>query len=502
VCFVLCGLHAAIGCSDSIAVIGTYQRPTTGGGGEPGVSDAGAPAAVGGSGGHAGAIMTGTAGAADAGGNRRDERLRIVTGSRDQFCAGHGPALASFVTTTDGGSEPQCTAGVARRLFSYALCSCGDLTLTGGVATIDMFDSRQGPYSSREGSGSIGVNASLSEEAGTATMGTAVIAGSGFLATGPMSFYGDVKSNAAINLSGFGVSFQRDLWVNADIHGILTATVQRDVYQTAGFSGADSLPRSGSLYRRDVAVPPPCPCRDAALLDIAGIVASARTDNDNDDLGVSSAALTTLLSSGSAPAGFACGRFALGSVEIGADFSSATTGRMALFVDGDLTLHSDFGASLEPGAELDVFVTGDLRLAGPGRIGTETRPAALRLYIAGAAPLSIDDTHPLAVQIYAPHAPIVMAMTTKPVLGAIFAARIETQGVYTMHYDRAISEAGEQCSGASPTPAKLLSGDACHACPGGLADLGGGVCGTCARDADCCEPMACVSGLCQPLVLQ
>jgi hypothetical protein len=498
VCLLLGALHTAISCSDATAVVATYRTPTSGSGGHPQAGSSGASAAMGGH--DAGQSMTGVAGR----GEIREETIRVATGSRDQFCAGHGPALGSYGVTTGGGSEPACTAGIGRRLFPYALCSCSDLTLGGSLATIDAFDSSQGANTMAQGYAAIGVNDSLSHGATlAANVGTAIIAGSEFLVAGAMGIHGDVKSNAALNLSGVGITIVRDLWVNADIHGGLTATLGRDLYQTAGYSGAETLHRTAGThtYRQDVSVTPPCPCQDSALLDIAGIVVSAQTNNDNAELGISAAALADMLGAGSAPAGFTCGRFALDSLVSGNDFSSAISGRMALFVDGSLTLSGDFGASLAPGAELDVFVTGDLRLSGPGRIGTQARPAALRLYIGGAAPLNIDDANPLAAQIYAPRAPAVIATSVLvSVSGSIFAAKIETRSAFVMHYDRSIIEAGEECSGAAATPARLLSANACHACPGGLADIGG-VCGACARDSDCCDPLVCVSGSCQPLIL-
>jgi hypothetical protein len=402
-----------------------------------------------------------------------------------------------------GAIEQSCTAGVGRRLFPYALCSCGDITMGGTIATVDSFDSRQGAYAMGDGAGAVGANGSLTNLASLAShFGTTIVAGSGFFATGPMGFGGDVKSNGAVELGGIGISLGRDLWVNADIRGMPTATLTRDLYQTRGYAGADTLNRiSGTktlLLEPDFAVAPPCPCTDSARLDIAGIVASAQTNNDNASVASSAADLSTRLSAGSVPTGFGCGRFALSGVEIARDFSSAIEGRVALFVDGDLTLRGDLGASLAPGAELDVFVTGDLRLSAPGQIGTQERPAALRLYVAGSAPLIIDGTSPWAVQLYAPRVPVVIAGT---VLGSIFAASIETQLAFVMHYDRSIMDAGEECTAAPPTPSQLLRADECQACPAGLADVSGGACGACTRDADCCEPLVCESGLCQPLVV-
>jgi hypothetical protein len=136
VCLLLGGLHAALGCSDATAVVGTYRTPSSGGDGHPAGGSSGASADAGQSDGASGS-MTGAAGRVETQHQTHDETIQIATGSRDQFCAGHGPALSSHVTTIGGASEPQCTAGIGRRLFPYALCSCSDLTLSGISGAID-----------------------------------------------------------------------------------------------------------------------------------------------------------------------------------------------------------------------------------------------------------------------------------------------------------------------------------------------------------------------------
>jgi hypothetical protein len=122
------------------------------------------------------------------------------------------------------------------------------------------------------------------------------------------------------------------------------------------------------------------------------------------------------------------------------------------------------------------------------------------LYVAGADALTLTDANPVSAQLYAPHTPLVIDSTSAALFGSIVAARLETRNVYVMHYDRAIIDAGEDCSAPEPTPATLLHTASCQPCPSGLAAVDGH-CGACTRDADCCEPLVCANGSCQPLVL-
>jgi hypothetical protein len=500
VCVVVCAVSplGTSGCSDTTLIIAEYKRPNAH---DAGSSGASSDSGMGGAGGEAGGAL----GLAGAGVGPREGAIAIANAAREVFCADHGPALRSVTKPSAGEAAPVCTAGIGRRLFSYALCTCGDMTLSGSLATIDSFDSRQGPYKTAETGSAIGCNGSLQDQAGfpSSIAGTVIVAGSMFQLAAFMSFGGDVKVNTSIDLPTVGVGFDRDLWVNGDIRGVVGAPVGRDVHQSLGYTGADMLSLKGMLYREPVSVNTPCPCEDESLLDIRGLVAAAQADNDNAALLVPPAALgamTMSMDAGALQTGFTCGRFATPSLVINSDITSELSGRAALFVDGDLTLNADFGAGLPEGAELDVFVTGELRFSGPGRLGSQARPSALRLYVGGSNSLTITSANPIAAQIYAPHTPVLVDSSLAAVFGSIFAAQLETRGIFGLHYDRAIIDAGEGCTSPSPTPAALLCAASCQPCPNGLAAVSG-ACGACARDADCCEPLVCADGACQPLIL-
>jgi len=56
------------------------------------------------------------------------------------------------------------------------------------------------------------------------------------------------------------------------------------------------------------------------------------------------------------------------------------TGRTVLSVDGNLTTCS-FSITVDPGAELDIFVRGRLESSASTILGDPTRPVALRRYV-------------------------------------------------------------------------------------------------------------------------
>jgi hypothetical protein len=399
-------------------------------------------------------------------------------------------------------------------LFSYALCSCGDVQmLSGGYFSTDSFDSRMGAITAAttQGGAPVGINGLFINHtvAPTPIRGSVIIAGEGSLQVdGALEVGGDLKTNATLELANSMFSFARDLWANADIHGTSAVKVPRDVYQTPGRTGAQTLSVGGRVQTRDFSVSSPCACGADAELDVAAVVAKARANNDNAELEMSSSELSASLRAGTVPASLTCGRFVLDEVSIPGNTLAKLVGRTALFVDGDLTLDGAFATDLAPGAELDVFVSGNLLigsasqdttgsgLGGAANVGMPGRPAAVRLYIAGSGTIYIHDAITYAAQLYAPHALVKMSsVVTTTTYGSILAGNFENQAFSFLHYDRAILDAGEDCAGAPP-PACVSS----KQCPAGLACVAG-VCGACASDGDCSEPMACTNGSCGPLIL-
>ena len=373
------------------------------------------------------------------------------------------------------------------------------------MIAIDAFDSRNGPLAEGESGAAIGVNGSLRTHGLTFTVnGTGIVAGGGMLPVAlTMSFGTDLKTNAAIEQVGAGIlAVGRDLWSDADVHGGPLSTVKRDLYLTPGHTGAGTFANVGGLQTRSFDISPPCACGGDELLDVPQLVAAALLDNDNAELGLSAAALSERLSRGDAPASLSCGRFALEGLHLPKGALQTLSGRLALFVAGDLTLDGDFASALAPGAELDVVVSGNLTVSGKAQIGVPARPSSVRLYIGGTGPIEISDDIHYAVQLYAPHASVQLknpptGLTTFYIdtFGSIVAGSVDVTAAFlALHYDRAVADLGEPCEAAP-----LTACSSCADCSAGRTCIDG-VCAACRTDEDCCAPFGCSAGKCEPLV--
>ena len=431
----------------------------------------------------------------DAGARNRDT-VQIEPGGRDEFCMRHGPAVRIVSAASAASSPAVCNAGVGRRLFSYGLCSCGDALINSGFST-DSFDSQQHAYGTGPSAlgGAVGINGALGTQGDFFTLGgTVIVAGRGPLTIANAgSFSGSLKTNAALAFNtSLAISVQGDLWADADINASEGTTVKGDVYQTPGHALAASVQVTGSVHTSEFVVAAPCPCGADAVLDVAAIVAEAQHENDNDPLGISADAFAASKHDAGVSAQLTCGRVWLDDAVIPADSFSTVAQRLALFVHGDLTVGANFATNFGPTGELDVFVSGDLKLDGP--IGNTDHPTALRFYVGGSQPIAFGGSLvTFAAQLYAPNAAVLLEPSPMNFFGSIFAARFEAQGTFeSLHYDRAVLELGEACDPVTPTPCEQ-----CVQCPAGLT-CRDGRCGACQSTADCCEPMVCSEGTCQP----
>jgi autotransporter-associated beta strand protein len=83
--------------------------------------------------------------------------------------------------------------------------------------------------------------------------------------------------------------------------------------------------------------------------------------------------------------------------------------------------------------------------------------------------------------------------------GSLFAGRVATAGDLTLHYDRSVLRAGDDCP-AEPPPAGGCTGCGAGVCRATQACVSG-ACAMCRSDADCCAPFVCETrtGQCLPL---
>ena len=154
---------------------------------------------------------------------------------------------------------------------------------------------------------------------------------------------------------------------------------------------------AGGRETAEVSVAPPCRCDADAGVDVAAVVEAHRETNDDEAIGLVPTAFASL--SGDSTQELPCGLYFLDGVGGQGTLTIHATGRAAVFVRGD---HAPLAVKLDQGAELDLFVEGELHLA-PSQLGDPSRPTALRLYSAGAVVIDLSQVA-LSALLYAPDA--------------------------------------------------------------------------------------------------
>jgi len=409
-----------------------------------------------------------------------DAAMDAARDAQAGFCEGGGP----LVLVGDG--RLSCSGAVAQTTFRYAICTCEGMALSAPVTT-DAFDSREGPYTSGEGGGSVGTNGRFDASADVDVGGGLDVGGSGLL-FGSTDLRVRARLQSAGPLNGDGLlAVGGDASVNGDLRVedlFVGGTVRVPADAVVEARGIDEAPRRAS---GSVTVAPPCDCAAERLLDIAALVAAHASVNDNDSAGLSPDALTGL--TGDARVTLPCGRYHVDRID-GEALTLEATGRVALFVAGDLAL-GELVIELAPGAEVDLFIAGNVLGQARWTLGDVSQPANARIYVGGDGTLELAGGATFAGNVYAPRAELVTPAAVE-VFGSLFARRIAASGPLTVHYDRALGATGEGCPTPGPCESCLDCGNqACVA----------GACGECASDTDCCAPLVCAAGTCVPQIL-
>ncbi|MBL8624702.1 MAG: hypothetical protein JNK64_25565 [Myxococcales bacterium] len=356
----------------------------------------------------------------------------VATGDgddRDAYCQGSGPPVLV---------DDTCTGDVAEAVFRAAVCACGDLGLAAAV-TLDGFDSRVGPWAPGGAGGDLASNRGIDTNAAL-TVGGSVAAAS--LAAGPradvagdLALAGDLGRGSSTITVGGSARIGGDVAVAAlDVRGTLTTSAASTV------TGAIT---AGTRATGAVAVPPPCPCDPASALDVAAVIALHATANHDAAIGLTPDALAA--ASGDQTLTLPCGRYYLGDVQIvGGGLRVRAEGRVALFIAGNVTIDGDLTVEVAPDAELDLFVGGALNLPGLVTLGDPARPRALRVYVASAGTLALSGGSTLAGNLYAPAADLASSAAVE-VFGAVLVNHWNLSAPVAVHYDRAITTAGDAC---------------------------------------------------------
>ena len=346
-----------------------------------------------------------------------------------------------LLTLPDGGQCPpitiggECAGAAAARRLRYALCSCSPLILPHGLLT-------QG------GSGMLGPpTAAVGTDqqvqlAGPAQVGGAMVAAGSFgIAFGRSAgILGTLRSGGTLASQQF-LSISGDAFVDGDVRG--QVDIDGVLHVPSGAAISSSVSAAG-LRVEPVAVEPPCDC--GAAPDLIGLINDHAMLNDNPRIHLDPGALTGSQSVLELP----CGAFYLSLIKMapGMELELRVHGRAALFVAGDVNLGDGLRVELDPMAELDLVVGGDLR-ASSGAIGGPDAPQ-VRLWLAGKS-VQLGHYAGLSASVYAPHA-VVLADGNLDVDGALFAAAVSAPGDVIVHYQAEILNAGASC-GAPPESA-------------------------------------------------
>lgn len=398
------------------------------------------------------------------------------------YCAGKGPPV---VVGGDGGVVSTCQ--LAKNTFRYALCSCDGFVGSNTLRT-DAFDSTKGPYSpaSATTGGSVGTNGNFSSS-GEVDVGGSLWASSasGLTLGGPAQARAELHS-AGNTSTGATFSVGTDAYVAENWNGNGSVTVTGKLTMPAGKTLTAPTKTIGATVVAPVTVGPACDCDPAKLVDVAGIVEGFRpaAKNDNAAMGIDQAAFESV--STATTRAVPCGRLFLTRISTSAPLKLTLTGRTAIFVGGDVALGADFEIEVPNGAELDLFIGGNVVASGGFQLGSAATPATARAYVGGNGTINLSRATTLAGNVYAPKAEAVLA-SGGTVFGSIFARRVATQGDLAIHFDESIVKGDPSC--IPPSTCKV-----CGDCGGGACI--GGKCDSCTDSSQCCAPLLCQNGKC------
>lgn len=406
-------------------------------------------------------------------------------------CLGGGPPVQ---VTSDAGTA--CSGNLAQVSFRWSVCSCTTIAASSELKT-DGFSSTTGSLDAGLLGAGVAANQGFSASSVWDVGGTAWFGG------GMNTARGTVRQRyyARGSTSGGGTEVKSDAWIqgsvqNLTVRGILSVT-------DAGAVGANVI-ADGGIQVAAFTVDDPCECSPSQLIDVAGIVANGVANNDNATIGLDPAVFDN--AGNNLRLDLPCGRYSLTRIQPNGPVTIAVHGRTALFIAGDVDLSNTFDIAIDPNAELDIFIGGNLAASSAVTFGNLEAPAQLRIYVAGnsvstSAQSRIAGNYYLPAAAYQPTAAV-------DLYGSVFARSVSPSARFSVHYDQAILSAGGACNpppdagvlpdgGSAPDAGAPLCGT-CRDC--GNQACVAGRCGACTSDGQCCAPLTCQAGQCLPQI--
>lgn len=398
-------------------------------------------------------------------------------------CVGGGPPQKIGA----GAQTDPCAGALATKTFTWALCSCTNIQLS-GVALIDGFDSSKGTYTPGQLGAGMGYNGSLQTSSSFDIYGTMWgSAASGFQTNAPSNVHLDLRSGGNVKTASF--TLDADAYVKGNVEGT-PFTVGKRLF----VSGTTSGVTASQVITGPVDVPPPCACEAKDILPISAIVAARATNNDNATIGLDAGVLDK-------PAthtrlDLPCGAYYLSTIDNGNGVTIVAHGKTALYIGGDIKNSAPLTILPDPTAELDIVVGGTISSGAALKLGSANYPALTRVYVGGNAELLFTSSAAVGANIYAPNATVNWGATTH-IYGSVFAGSFKSNSALNIHYDRAVVGTASTC----PPPGGGGGGGGGGAGCGSCRDCNNqacinGKCSSCTDSSQCCAPLVCINGTC------
>jgi hypothetical protein len=419
--------------------------------------------------------------------------MSIATNPPPAICANGGPPI---VVTTPTGSA--CTAGVASTTFTWALCSCTSVDVSGTLTT-DAFNSTVGPYVPGAPGGGVGLDGNFGT-CSAANIGGTLWASqaSGQNIAGSSQVHQELHVGGNLTVTTMPVT--DDAYVNGNVSGGLT--VGKTLYAPMSATVAGSVHAAKvDQTMTSISVPEPCDCSSTAPMPAAAIgpiVANYKTTNDDAALGITA----TVLSGAGGPTrlDLPCGYYYFDSISPSVPTTVMAHGQVAIFVGGNIAPSDALTITEDPTSQLDVFVAGTVSSCSSLTLGSIQYPALFRMYVGTMNGLSLSSQTTIGGNLDAPGAAFGTS-SAFDMYGALFVKSFNGSDNAQIHYDSAVVTVGTICpttttptdGGIAPTGCKTCKDCQNQACVGGT-------CGSCTTNADCCAPLMCSKGKCIEVV--
>jgi hypothetical protein len=331
-----------------------------------------------------------------------------------------------------------CTGVLTQRYFGRAACTCSPLA-PGADLAADGFDSGVAPYSAGGAGGDVGAVGGLSITASLKVGGNLAVSGGDLNGGSSVRVGGDLAVGGGLGWSSAALAVGGSARVGGSVR-VSSLTVGGTFTHAAGAALGGTISAATWEVLPSVAVAEACPC--SAPLDVAAIVAQHRATNDDAAIGLRADVLAFV----TAPTAIAlpCGRFYLDRIQGEGGVTIRATGRAALFVGDGLTLTGSLTVTVDPGAELDLFVDGNVRLPATLVLGDPARPRSLRLWLSTAATLAVPGGATFAANLYAPAADLAVS-NPLDLYGALTVSHLVNYAALSIHHDRAVASAAARC---------------------------------------------------------